>query len=66
MFLNKFFRYDFEIILVDDHSTDGSGEEAKKWLSQFPSLIVTLLEENQIGKKAALTHGIQEATPKEL
>src|SRR5258708_1751553 len=49
---------DFEIILVDDYSTDGSGEETKKWLSQFSSLIVGSLKENQTGKKAALAYGI--------
>src|SRR5260221_5313533 len=57
---------DFEIILVDDHSTDGSGEETKKWLSQFSSLIVASLKENQTGKKAALVYGISLANGAEI
>ncbi len=49
---------DFEIILVDDHSRDHSLEEAKKWLTRFPSLTIVSLDEQQSGKKAALTFGI--------
>lgn len=49
---------DFEIILIDDHSIDGSVEEAKKGLAHFPSMIITSLEKNQTGKKVALAQGI--------
>jgi cellulose synthase/poly-beta-1,6-N-acetylglucosamine synthase-like glycosyltransferase len=55
---------EFEIIMVDDHSTDGSVEEAKKWILQFPSLTVLSLSEWQGGKKAALTYGISQAKGK--
>src|SRR5690242_8042957 len=34
---------DFEIILIDDHSIDGSVEEAKKWMAHFSSLTIESL-----------------------
>lgn len=49
---------DFEIILIDDHSSDDSTNAAKKWMDRFSSLTIRSLDENQIGKKAALSLGI--------
>ena len=52
----------FEIILIDDHSQDGSVERANEWKSSATTeLNVLSLNENQKGKKAALSLGINEA-----
>jgi len=48
----------FEIILVDDHSEDGSVAEAKKWSPRIPSLKIISLAEKEKGKKTALSTGI--------
>lgn len=50
---------DFEIILSDDGSTDGSYEECMKWAEKV-SRIRVLHQENQ-GAGAARNHGIDEA-----
>ena len=49
----------YEIILVNDHSTDHSKESIQKYLSDKVSWIE--LPEGQEGKKAALTTGINQA-----
>jgi len=49
----------FEIILVDDHSTDGSSELAAQLVSDFPK--VSCIQNNAKGKKAALELGISKA-----
>jgi cellulose synthase/poly-beta-1,6-N-acetylglucosamine synthase-like glycosyltransferase len=46
---------DFEVIMVDDHSSDNAVENCRGLLQ---NLKVLSLGENEIGKKAALTHGI--------
>jgi cellulose synthase/poly-beta-1,6-N-acetylglucosamine synthase-like glycosyltransferase len=51
----------FEVIVVDDHSNDGSSEEAKKWSERITSLSVLSLDESHLGKKAALALGISVA-----
>ena len=56
--LQDYPRDHFEIILVDDHSEDGSEEEARKWLTQIPSLKIISLQENENGKKAGLSKAI--------
>jgi len=48
----------FEVILVDDHSEDGSLEKSRKWLERFSQLKIISLPENKTGKKAALAMGI--------
>ncbi|HEV8514527.1 MAG TPA: glycosyltransferase, partial [Cyclobacteriaceae bacterium] len=48
----------FEVIIVDDHSTDGSLEKFK---GRLPNLISFSLGEDENGKKAALTYGIKNA-----
>jgi glycosyltransferase involved in cell wall biosynthesis len=52
---------DFEIIIVDDHSTDDSIKEVEKWSMRLSSLTVLSLNQNQNGKKAALAFGISKA-----
>jgi biofilm PGA synthesis N-glycosyltransferase PgaC len=51
----------FEIILVDDHSEDGSEAEARKWLDRISSLKIIALDETEKGKKTALFKGISVA-----
>ncbi len=48
----------YEVILVDDHSTDGTAEVARR----FPHVRVLVLPEGHAGKKAALAYGISQAS----
>jgi cellulose synthase/poly-beta-1,6-N-acetylglucosamine synthase-like glycosyltransferase len=48
----------FEIILVDDHSEDGTETEAIRMSSGFSNVKIISLDKNRFGKKAALTQGI--------
>lgn len=48
----------YEVILVDDHSTDGTADVARR----FPHVRVLVLPKGRTGKKAALAYGIQHAT----
>src|SRR5882762_1114919 len=48
----------FEVIIVDDHSADGSFEKSKERLQNQTTLSLGKAEK---GKKAALTHGINQA-----
>lgn len=50
-----------EIILVNDHSTDGTLAIAKLMEDRYPELRVLDLPEGLEGKKAALTYGISQA-----
>lgn len=60
-FLNKIKHTDFEVIFVDDHSNDGSLDELLQLLTKtLINFRVISLEKNE-GKKAALSHGIEEA-----
>lgn len=57
----------FEIIIADDHSTDNTGELAKKFMSQNPALHIRMLEMKNTGKgklfkKQAITESIDMAT----
>jgi glycosyltransferase involved in cell wall biosynthesis len=48
----------FEIILVNDHSTDNSLNICKSFQQQIKNLSITNIPENCFGKKKALKHGI--------
>ena len=50
---------DFEIILSDDGSTDGSYEECQRWAERDPRIRV--LHQQNRGAGAARNHGIEEA-----
>jgi len=49
---------DFEVIMVDDHSTDDSFKVVSENRMHVQNLIITSLDKSNVGKKAALTHGI--------
>ena len=49
----------FEILLIDDHSTDQSGAVAKQLTGDFPN--VKILVASSEGKKSAITQGIRES-----
>ncbi len=51
-----------EIILVDDHSTDGSVTIAEAMADRFTALKILRLDESESGKKKALARGIQAAS----
>lgn len=56
----------FEVILVNDHSTDGSGEIVKSMVAGIPGFRQLGLLPGNSGKKAALSHGIQSASHERL
>jgi dolichol-phosphate mannosyltransferase len=49
--------YDYEIVLVDDHSTDGSSRLAKAWVNSDPRVRYIRLSRN-FGSHAALAAGL--------
>jgi len=52
-----------ELIVVDDCSTDGSLDEIKRYISETPDHLVTLVQhQNNIGKGGSIRTGIQKAT----
>src|SRR5260370_42528889 len=51
---------DFEWLIVDDGSTDGTKELVEKWQTESAFLIRYIYQENQ-GKPAAFNHGVQQA-----
>ena len=53
-----FLKDHFEIILVNDNSTDKSFAIAKDWEKRMENLSVLSLPESKRGKKEALSHGI--------
>src|SRR6478609_6302980 len=53
-----YLRSNFEVIVVDDHSTDGSLEKCKGHIQNLTSFS---LGADENGKKAALTYGIKHA-----
>lgn len=53
---------DFEVIAVNDFSTDNSGEVVRKFADRYPALrLVQPLKPTRPGKKDALTYGIEQA-----
>lgn len=50
----------FQILLIDDHSEDGSIEYLEKHLKHYPK--VQLIESGGFGKKAAIEYGITQAS----
>ncbi len=51
-----------EILLLDDGSTDRSPEQVAAWLVMHPNPNIRLVRLPKMGKKAALAHGIAQAT----
>ncbi|MEP4095456.1 glycosyltransferase [Reichenbachiella sp.] len=51
----------FELIVIDDHSTDGTIAVVESLQSHYDNLLLTILPDGQEGKKAAITHGVQMA-----
>src|SRR5216684_1317229 len=51
---------DFEWLIVDDGSTDGTKGLVEKWQAESAFAIRYIYQENQ-GKPAAFNHGVQEA-----
>jgi poly-beta-1,6-N-acetyl-D-glucosamine synthase len=49
---------DFEVIIVDDHSNDNSGKLVTRLIDNLTNFKIISLNENEIGKKAALAKGI--------
>lgn len=54
---------DFEVVVVNDASTDESAEVLNELSKQYPHLrIISILEKKQLGKKSALAKGIDNAS----
>jgi cellulose synthase/poly-beta-1,6-N-acetylglucosamine synthase-like glycosyltransferase len=51
----------YEILIVDDHSTDGSWEELLQSIPKNGNIRCLQLPENESTKKAAITHGVKAA-----
>ncbi|MBS1491816.1 MAG: glycosyltransferase [Bacteroidetes bacterium] len=54
-------RNDFELILVDDHSTDQTLSLVKPFLDNLPHVLVLKMNAHEFGKKAAITAGVEAA-----
>ena len=51
----------FELLLINDHSTDQTRKLAERYLGRFPLFKIIDNPANVFGKKSALTLGVQEA-----
>ncbi|MDP4292566.1 MAG: glycosyltransferase, partial [Bacteroidota bacterium] len=54
----------FELIVMNDHSTDDTEKAVRQFISNHPALSVRLINATGIGKKSAITQGVIEATGK--
>jgi biofilm PGA synthesis N-glycosyltransferase PgaC len=55
----------FEVIIVNDHSTDDSVNIIQQWIRNFPNIYLLQLQNlAQSGKKNAITYGISQAKGK--
>lgn len=52
----------WEVVFVNDHSTDESAELISKWISLHIAIRATLLHAEGTGKKNAITEGIHQAS----
>ncbi len=52
----------FQIVLINDHSTDRTLEKAQQFAKTFENLQIFSLENGKNGKKAAINYGISQAT----
>ena len=48
----------FELVLVNDHSNDGTWETATKWAQQYANISMVHLSEDLAGKKQAVALGV--------
>ncbi len=48
----------YDVILVDDHSTDNTREVTEKLLTMYPELNINLISATGEGKKAAISDGV--------
>lgn len=53
---------DYEILCVDDHSTDESCGIIRQFIERFPQTKIRLLSNPGIGKKAAVSHAVESST----
>ncbi len=55
----------FEVIIINDHSTDDSLNIVQQWIQHFPTIRLLHLQDlEQNGKKSAITYGISQAKGK--
>jgi biofilm PGA synthesis N-glycosyltransferase PgaC len=54
----------FEVIIINDHSTDLTASTVEKFIEDHPGLTIHLLNATGEGKKSAITQGINVATGK--
>ena len=58
----KYPRDFFRIIVIDDHSTDGSDAVVKAFSEKYPNIFLLSLPAGKCGKKAALHHALPHLT----